>query len=72
MDKLEDLPNDVGNLFPIFANTIEFKLLTGCIDAFKNSDQDAFTKAVISYDSIKPLDPKQVKLLNEIKQIIIY
>jgi len=53
-----------------FASQREYKLLNELVTAMKNYDVEAFTHAVVEYDSVSPLDSWKTSILLKIKNSI--
>jgi len=53
-----------------FASQRECKLLHSLLEAVKNSDVEAFTNAVVEFDSISPLDSWKTSILLKVKNAI--
>ena len=56
-------------LYPVFKNSNEYHLLNNCINAYKESDTNEFTKVVNSYDAIYKLNPVKMRLLDDIRRV---
>lgn len=72
INSINNILDEKLNICPTFKNSLEFRLLNKCINAFKNNDQYSFVQSIADYDSTKHLNHIQIKLLNEIKQKLVH
>lgn len=67
--KIDEFLNKI-NIYSGFNETAEYLLLSKCIDAFSNKDENQFTQTINEYSSLNKLDSIQIFLLDQIKKLL--